>query len=226
MKKCYKCQLEKDLNEFSKDKQKRDGLNSSCKECVKFFRKLDYTKNQDLYKEKAKNRYHSHKDYYTKHRQDNIEKYKQYDKEFQTKTSWRKNYRKNNRECEREYEKKRYIKNIHINRWRTLLNNTLNQLNTPKSFKTHNLLKYSAQDLKEHLDKQGMIWGEHEIDHKIPITWFKSNTPSYVVNDLRNLQPLNSTDNKKKGNRFGSLIEDSYIPIIKDWIKEKYIKFI
>jgi hypothetical protein len=35
MKVCSKCGIEKSLAEFSKDKQKKDGLRCSCKECVK-----------------------------------------------------------------------------------------------------------------------------------------------------------------------------------------------
>jgi len=221
MKRCYKCKVEKPFSEFFKDKQKKDGLNSSCKECIKVLKKLDYIQNQDLYKEKAKNRYHSNKDYYIEYYKSNIEKHKQYDKEFQIKTSWRKNYRKNNREYEKEYEKRRYIKNIHINRWRTLLNNTLNRCNTSKSSTTNSLLKYSAQDLKEHLDKQGMIWGKHEIDHKIPVTWFKSTTPSHIVNDLRNLQPLSKNDNQSKSNSYAHKVDIDYYNIAIEWVKEE-----
>lgn len=34
MKTCYKCEEEKDVSNFSKDKQKKDGLRSSCKSCT------------------------------------------------------------------------------------------------------------------------------------------------------------------------------------------------
>lgn len=33
MKICTKCNVEKELSEFYKDKSKKDGLSSSCKEC-------------------------------------------------------------------------------------------------------------------------------------------------------------------------------------------------
>ena len=35
MKTCIKCEIEKDLSEFTKNKQSKDGLNVYCKECVK-----------------------------------------------------------------------------------------------------------------------------------------------------------------------------------------------
>ena len=88
---------------------------------------------------------------------------------------------------------------------------------------TEVLLGYSAEQLKEHLNKQGMNWGEHHIDHKIPVTWFKPETPPHIVNDLRNLQPLSPEENRSKLNRFGSPIDSSYIHVIKNWIKKEYI---
>ncbi len=35
MKNCYRCKIEKALNEFNKDSKKKDGLNSYCKDCLK-----------------------------------------------------------------------------------------------------------------------------------------------------------------------------------------------
>jgi hypothetical protein len=35
LKKCTKCGIEKELNFFSKDKHKKDGLKSSCRDCYK-----------------------------------------------------------------------------------------------------------------------------------------------------------------------------------------------
>lgn len=61
MKTCSKCSIKKLLTEFYKDKTKRDGLHSNCKECnklsVKNFRILnpDYDKNYCLINAKVKN---------------------------------------------------------------------------------------------------------------------------------------------------------------------------
>lgn len=35
MKKCSKCNIEKSLDRFNKDKSRKDGLNTSCKDCGK-----------------------------------------------------------------------------------------------------------------------------------------------------------------------------------------------
>jgi len=49
-KKCSKCQIEKEINEFRKDKTKSDGYYSSCKKC-----KLEYRReNKDMVNLSAK----------------------------------------------------------------------------------------------------------------------------------------------------------------------------
>ena len=72
------------------------------------------------------------------------------------------------------------------------------------------LLGYSSANLKSHLERQfidGMNWNNYgrggwEIDHKIPISFFKEYPPSnFIVKilwSLDNLQPLWKVDNLKK----------------------------
>lgn len=72
----------------------------------------------------------------------------------------------------------------------------------------HNLLPYSFEELKKHLEKQftkEMSWGNHgvywDIDHVVPISWFK--TEEQIIKKgyaLTNLQPLESNLNNKKRN--------------------------
>lgn len=69
------------------------------------------------------------------------------------------------------------------------------------------MLKYSAEDLKKHMEylfKEGMSWenwGEWHIDHRIPVSKFDPNTPIDIVNSLDNLQPLWAKDNLSKSNK-------------------------
>lgn len=52
---CTKCNIEKDLNQFRKDKSKRDGYVSHCKECQRSYYKAAYTeKYVDKYKDQNK----------------------------------------------------------------------------------------------------------------------------------------------------------------------------
>lgn len=46
MKKCYKCEKDKELECFSKNKAKPDGLSSQCKDCHKKLRRAHYENNQ------------------------------------------------------------------------------------------------------------------------------------------------------------------------------------
>jgi hypothetical protein len=69
-------------------------------------------------------------------------------------------------------------------------------------------LGYSAQDLKDHLEKQfkeGMCWenyGEWHIDHIRPISSFDKNDDPKIINALSNLQPLWALENYIKSNKF------------------------
>jgi ribosomal protein S27AE len=44
LKKCSKCQIEKELNEFSKDRHKKDGLRTVCRPCTKITQDIWYAK--------------------------------------------------------------------------------------------------------------------------------------------------------------------------------------
>jgi len=92
---CTKCGAEKDVSEFNKDNQKKDGYRSSCKVCSKKYAD-EYTRlHRDM-----KNA--SSREYYHKTREKQIERSKK--------------YRQNNIERERErsrvYHKKNPDKNI------------------------------------------------------------------------------------------------------------------
>ena len=87
MKRCCRCKIEKDLNEFNKDKSRKDGLMYKCKLCEKEYRQLNREKKKQYYqmnKEKKKQYYLMNKEkidqcqkqYY----QMNKEKKKQYKK--------------------------------------------------------------------------------------------------------------------------------------------------
>jgi len=204
MKKCTKCSVEKLLNDFSKDKSKGDGFSSWCKECVNQKGKDWYLQNKEKHLEYAR-------EYNKTWNKDNDEHIKKYGKE----------YRQNNKEKIRQTEKLYKEKNNHISRWRDILRGTLKRFHRGKTGSTQTLLGYSAQELKEHLDKQGMNWETDHIDHIIPLSWFKEDTPIHIVNDLRNLKPLSAQENLKKSNKFGFMKDCSYINDIEKYLKNK-----
>lgn len=57
MKQCSKCRNKKPLAEFAKNSGKKDGLNPTCKPCMREYNKKHYEDNKQYYLDKAK--YHS-----------------------------------------------------------------------------------------------------------------------------------------------------------------------
>lgn len=187
MKKCNKCENEKSLNEFHKDKYSKDGVDHRCKQC-----RADYFQNnKETYKKRT-----------AKWKEDNIDKWREQDSLRQ---------------------KRRRKEKPHLRRWAVLLERTLKSSSKNKSSNTQSLLKYSAEDLKQHLNNLGMDWEKHDIDHKIPITWFIPDTPPHIVNDLRNLQPLDRGINHIKSNSYADKVDTNYFSVAIKWIRKEYV---
>lgn len=202
------CKQEKSTSLFGKDKSKKDGLSSWCKECHKKQSKNYLLSNPNCHKQ-----YHmDNPNYSITYYQNTKEKRKLYNK----------NWKKENPLYHNNYNKNHRNQNPHLYSWRQLLYRTLYSLDKSKDSTSYELLKYSPIDLKEHLDKQGMDWKTDHIDHKIPVTWFVETTPPYIVNDLRNLQPLNELENKSKRNLYSHSICKEYYDLILEYIKEEF----
>jgi len=265
---CNKCKIEKDILLFNNKKNAKDGLNYSCKECVKKYSKnyyqdnienykTYYIDNKEIIKENIKEYKKKNKEYYKKY----IEKYylenKQELSEYKKKyylenkqeilshkqeyylenkeyllqksknwvlnnrsryidylNNWRldnpeyiKDWRLNNPEKNKEYYNNLRLNNPHIIAWRTILQNVIKRIGTKKESSTYEILGYSADELKKHIESlflDGMYWnnwGQWHIDHKYPVSKFDKETPISIVNSLDNLQPLWTSDNLSKGNK-------------------------
>ena len=157
--------------------------------------------------------------YRSNHYVRNVDKIREYGREYSLK------YYYENKDTRRKYKRKYQQKNRHAVRWRNLLSWTLKRLGTAKSNSTQKLLGYSAEDLREHLNALGMDWEYHQIDHKIPVSWFKGDTPPSIVNDLRNLQPSSVEINTSKGSRYMDEVSEDYAKEVLQHIKEDYLKF-
>jgi hypothetical protein len=81
MKTCKKCNLEKELSLFYKNKSTKDGLNSYCKICFKEIRKESYVKNKENTLLSCKKWLNNNKEKMQKYREDNKEKINQYRKQ-------------------------------------------------------------------------------------------------------------------------------------------------
>lgn len=127
---------------------------------------------------------------------------------------WREKNIEKHRENKRNYEKTRKANDpIYklINNFRTAIYQVLKENNVQKNGHYFEILKYSPDELINHLEKQfvyGMTWDNYglwHVDHIKPISSFSINE----IGDeefmkcwcLDNLQPLWGTDNIKKSNK-------------------------
>lgn len=191
---CSKCKEDKEVCEFNKDKNKKDGLSTICRECKKISNENYRSNNSVKYKEIQK-----------KYRDSNKEK------ESIRRILWYNDNRDNRLLYSIEYEKSRkktdpIYKLIRITRSR--IYNFLKNNNIEKQNKTFDIVGCSPEFLKEHIENQfteGMSWelmGQHiHIDHKIPLSSAKTEDEVYKLCYYTNLQPLWAEDNLKKSNK-------------------------
>jgi hypothetical protein len=127
------------------------------------------------------------------------------------------------------YNPKWNDKNMHIQKWRSIVSTVLKYKDELKTNKTYCFLKFTPSEFKTHIEsqfKENMNWGNIHIDHKIPLSWFEKHTPIYIINNLSNLQPLLSFDNTSKSNKYSHPVDIEYFDLCKIFIKEKYISLV
>lgn len=194
MKECSKCKEVKNIEEFY-----RKG--NQCKKCQLERQKIYQDKNKEKVNKKSLEYYYknckelnlSHKSY--------VEKTKEKRNKY-----WRE-YSKNRWENDPKYKIQKLLRK-HIYYYLKF-----------KSKKTEELLGYSYEKFLEIL---GEIPKDYHLDHKIPISWFKSNTPVNIIWNLENLHYISPFRNSSKGNRFAHPITEEYKNSIKHYIKTKY----
>lgn len=191
---CSKCKESKYICDFNKDKNKKDGLKTFCRECVKIKNEIYRKKNPIRYKEHQK-----------KYRDSNKEK------ESIRLSIWRNDNKDKLNLYNIKYEKTR--KNIDpIFRLRRLTKNRiynfLKTKNITKQNRTFDIVGCTPEFLKEYVENQfteGMSWelmGKHiHIDHIIPLSSANTEEDIYKLCHYTNLQPLWAEDNLRKSNK-------------------------
>lgn len=229
MKKCIKCNIEKDNDFFYINR-------NVCKSCISDYRKNWVKNNKDVMnnhskewrknnldktKNIQKNWYNNNKENVKIYRKDYIEK--NYDK---VKDSWRK-YRENNKEKIKNNRKdytqnnrKRlnlYAVNLRKNNpilrlshnIRGRIRQFLKTKNMLKNNKTYSIIGCTPEELKNHLELQfseGMTWENYgyygwHVDHKIPLDSGKTEDEIYNLCHFTNLQPMWWNENLSKSNK-------------------------
>jgi hypothetical protein len=221
MKKCIECKIEKSLTEYNSNKNLKDKLNNRCKECCSKRNKERYSKKKESIKEhsalyylnnkesilsklKEKPSYHKlNPTYYKEYREQNREKYNLYLKEYQRNT-----------------QKEKYHLDVHFRLQKILSNQVRSFLKGKKNQVTEALLGYNYEIF---LTQIGTPQPNQHIDHKIPLSWFKKNTPVNIIWHLNNLQLTSKEYNKSKLNRFADPTTDEYLNLAKPHIKPQYL---
>lgn len=187
---CSRCKQYKKFDEFGLDKRGPAVRRSWCKECSKEYSKINARKYPEKTREAA-NRY------LRNNRELCRQRYRQ----------WRlKNPEKAKQACRNWYKrKKNKITTCVGNRVYETLGSSLDRK------KLWEILGYTYEEFVKHIEKRfqpGMTWdnhGEWEIDHIIPIAFFRFKSPKEVEFKmcwrLENIQPLWKHQNRQKNNR-------------------------
>ncbi len=205
MKTCTKCNIEKTLNCFVKNKRQKDGYHYVCKECHFLYKKQNEHKIKEKHKEwLGKNKEYT-SEYNKQYNQNNPEKKKQ-----SIDIWW-----ENNPNYHKEWKRKKYNTDIYYRIKDNLRSRFYNAvINQFKIQSVIDLLGCSIDELKQHLENQfkpEMNWDNHgeiwEIDHIKPCDIFDLTNIEQQKQCFHytNLQPLFKTSGIAK--EFGYINE-------------------
>jgi hypothetical protein len=222
MKKCKKCNFEKNEKEFSKNIKYKDGLQSHCKDCFKDYyknnkhiikknhnnRRDEINKYNKHYKKLNKNKIIEYNNVYRDINKDKIKETRKnnYDKNKEEILKYQKEYRSKN-PINREIIKKRFnekYNNDELFRLRysisTLIRKSIKKGGYLKKSKTMDILGCSFNELLDHLNNNsyGFTYSNsYDIDHIIPLCTAKNEEDIIKLNHYSNLQLLPSEYNRK-----------------------------
>jgi hypothetical protein len=214
---CSHCGFEGDVKHFAKGEgnSEKDAVNKGrlkgvCKKC-RNKQQAEYRKNNpDMFKK-------IHKKTYNRRKKDPefIKAKKEHSKEY----SKRPEVRKRNNKAFNERRKKNGTYHT-----RRLLTNTYNQIGSkrPPNQRTAKLIGYTGLQLLDALGEKPK-GKKYDIDHLIPLTWFKNGTPPIISCDLRNLEWKEHKTNIAKSNHYADAVDTEYFETIRQHIKDEYL---
>lgn len=220
MKICCECNIEKNLDQFSKNKNIKGGLNNRCKVCCSVRNKKRYELKKENIKVKCNQYYYNNKETIKNKQTGKLNSY-------QKNKEWHLNYREKNKEKYLQYIKEyqkinqplKYATDSIYKTKKLIGNQIRNFLKGNKNKKTEILLGYSYQ---EFVEKIGIPKKNEHIDHKIPMSWFEDSTPVDIIWNLHNLQIVDKKYNQTKLNLFHDRIPQECLNEVKKYIKEQY----
>lgn len=219
MKKCNKCNIEKNLSEFRKRSDSKDGHRNDCKSCSSLMEKIKRQDNHDIIREREKKSYERNKGKWRNSRSNyrilNKEKSILYMKDYYTNNKERLlkyniEYTKNRKDIDLIFKSSLAIRN--------LIYQSITKNGFSKKSRAVDILGCSFEEFKKYLESKfepWMTWDNYgkyngelnygwDIDHIEPASSAKSIDEIIKLNHFTNLQPLCSYINRyiKKDNKF------------------------
>lgn len=171
---CSKCGIDKPLNDYYKNKARKDGVSTYCILCQKeYFKKPERIE----YERKRTNKRRKTKEY----------------KEYQVQYQMKLNKKKYNEDIQFRLMKR--MRN-NINKYITRKQKTTSQIIGCSSL---DLIKHLESQFLP--DMSWDNYGEWHIDHIIPQSSAKTEEEVYKLNHYTNLQPLWAEDNLRKSDK-------------------------
>ena len=217
---CCRCQVEKSINEFGKDKYTKDGYNYACKECrnKKFLEhyKKHYQEEKDIKNKKRREYYQTHKEKILSQNREWRENNKQYfednrEKVRQCSKNW---YEKNKEKVKTRHSinQKERKKKDDFYKFKCKIRNivwcSLKQKKYTKNSHTYEILGTDYEFVWEYLmntwhNNYGTKYNgeDYHIDHIIPIDVAKTKEEVIKLCHYTNLQLLKPEDNMSKSNK-------------------------
>ena len=222
MKKCIKCDINKDYNQFHIKRANKDGYVDICKSCKKVYDMEYRQKNKILIKSKRSEYYQKNKKevdkknleykiknkntidkYQSEYRENNKDSIKKYQKEYREKNR----NKRNSYNSERKKNDIIYKISVQI---RLAILTSFRRGGFSKKSKTNEILGCSFEEFKIYLESKFESWmdwnnrglynGEFnfgwDIDHIIPLSAAEKEEDLYKLNHYTNLQPLCSKINR------------------------------
>lgn len=197
MKKCSKCYIEQDENEFYKDKSKIDGMRCICKQCTKETQAKYKVTHRNEKKEYCKRYYSDHKKEILlskiKYNQENKDKKSQYNREW-----YQKNKDANNEHHKTYHQKRKQIDPMYcfIREIRSVINSAFDRGGWTKDSTTQELLGCSYEELLKHMGPKPA--GKINKDHICPCAQAQNEEELIKLQHYTNFRWLAASDNNKK----------------------------
>lgn len=220
---CAKCREFVPRSGFYTDSRRKDGLRSKCKSCYLTGCSKCRAENLEIVRENGRRYASQNRDKQKAYKAANSERLREWSRKYQA--QWRKKnpekmaekhrlrYEAMPAEKRRAYARRRYHEVLKHSAWWRVKNSVSSQIRDclagkRKDRRTEELLGYSIDELRAHLERQflkGMSWdnyGEWHIDHILPVSSFEidgPDSPDFArCWAMTNLRPLWAMDNVRK----------------------------